>query len=49
MGVVVWGDDERKTTVKGNNDNRWISEGVVLWLRRRKMKTWLSGGESGHD
>jgi hypothetical protein len=27
-------DDERKTTVKGNDDTGWSSDGVVLWLGR---------------
>jgi hypothetical protein len=49
VGVVVQRDDERDTMVKGNNDGGWISDGVVLWLGRRKMEMWLSGGESDHD
>jgi hypothetical protein len=37
-------DDGRKTTVKGNDDGRWSSDGVVLWLERRQnrdMVEWL--------
>jgi hypothetical protein len=32
----MWRDDERKTTVKENDDGEWSSEGVVLWLVRRQ-------------
>jgi hypothetical protein len=35
MGAVVQRDDECETTVKGNDADGWISDGVVLWLRRR--------------
>jgi hypothetical protein len=30
MGVVVQRDDERETMVKGNDIDKWISDGVVL-------------------
>jgi hypothetical protein len=36
MGAVVQRDDERETVVKGNDVGGWISECVVLWLRRRQ-------------
>jgi hypothetical protein len=36
MTVVVWRDNERETTVKENDDSRWSSNGVVLWLGRRQ-------------
>jgi hypothetical protein len=35
MGVVVRRDDEREIAVKGNNDDKWSSDGVVLWLGMR--------------
>jgi hypothetical protein len=28
-------DDERKTTVKENDDDGWSSDGVLLWLEMR--------------
>jgi hypothetical protein len=28
-------DDERETTVKGNDDGGWSSDDIVLWLGRR--------------
>jgi hypothetical protein len=31
----MWSDDESGTTVKGNDDGGWSSDGVVLWLWRR--------------
>jgi hypothetical protein len=34
VGVIVWRDDGRKTTVKGNNDGGWSSDDMVLWLGR---------------
>jgi hypothetical protein len=36
MDVVVQRDDERGTTVKGNGNGGWSSDGVVLWLGRRQ-------------
>jgi hypothetical protein len=38
MGVVMWMDDECETAVKWNDDDRWNSDGVVLWLERRQNK-----------
>jgi hypothetical protein len=38
MCVIVRRDDERETTVKENDTVRWISDDVVLWLRRRKNR-----------
>jgi hypothetical protein len=35
VGVIVWRDNERKTAVKENDDSRWSSDDVVLWLERR--------------
>jgi hypothetical protein len=28
----VWRDDGHEITVKGNDDSRWSSDDVVLWL-----------------
>jgi hypothetical protein len=36
VGVIVRRDDERETTVNGNDGGRWSSDGVVLWLGRRQ-------------
>jgi hypothetical protein len=36
MGVVVRMDNGRETTLKGNNDSGWSSDGVVLLLVRRQ-------------
>jgi hypothetical protein len=36
MGIIVWRDDECETTMKENDDSRWRSDGVVLWLGRRQ-------------
>jgi hypothetical protein len=38
MDVVVWRDDERETTVKGNHGDWWSSDGMVFWLRRRQNR-----------
>jgi hypothetical protein len=38
VGVVAQRDDERGTVLKGNDDGRWSSDGVVLWLGRRQNK-----------
>jgi hypothetical protein len=35
MDTVMWRDDRRGTTVKGNDSDGWSSYGVVLWLERR--------------
>jgi hypothetical protein len=44
MGVVIRIDDGRGTTVKRNDDGGWNSDGVMLWLGRRKdgdtVKWW---------
>jgi hypothetical protein len=43
MGVIVWSDDRRETTIKGNDDSGWSSDSVVLWLGRmqnRDMIEW---------
>jgi hypothetical protein len=32
----MWRDDECGTMVKENDDDRWSSDGVVLWLERRQ-------------
>jgi hypothetical protein len=34
----VLNNDECGTTVKGNDDGGWSSDGVVLWLGRRQNK-----------
>jgi hypothetical protein len=31
-------DNEHETMVKGNNDGRWRSDGVMLWLGRRQNR-----------
>jgi hypothetical protein len=36
MGIIVWRDDECETAIKENDDSRWRSDGVVLWLGRRQ-------------
>jgi hypothetical protein len=36
MSVIVWRDDERETMVKGNDDEGWSSDGMMLWLGRRQ-------------
>jgi hypothetical protein len=44
MGVFVLREDECETTVKENNDGRWSSYGMVLWLVRRQNRDvveWL--------
>jgi hypothetical protein len=38
MGVVVRRDDGYRTTVKGNDDNRLSSDGMMLWLGMRKNR-----------
>jgi hypothetical protein len=38
VGVVVQRDDGREIAVKGNDDNGWSSDDVVLWLRRRQNR-----------
>jgi hypothetical protein len=44
MGVVVWRDDRCGMMVKWNDDGRWSSNGMVLWLERREnadaVKWW---------
>ncbi len=35
VGVIVWRDNERKTAVKENDNGRWSSDDMVLWLERR--------------
>jgi hypothetical protein len=32
--VVMRRDDVRETVVKGNNDGKWSSDGMMLWLGR---------------
>jgi hypothetical protein len=41
MGVVVWRDDVREIAVKGNDDEGWSSDGMVLWLRRRQNRDMI--------
>jgi hypothetical protein len=38
MSVVVRRDDGCGTAVKGNDDDEWSSDEVVLWLGRRQNK-----------
>jgi hypothetical protein len=33
--VVVWRDDECGMIVKENDDDRWSSDGMMLWLGRK--------------
>jgi hypothetical protein len=43
VGVVVWRDDGHETTVKGNDNDGWSSDGLVLWLRsgqNRDVTEW---------
>jgi hypothetical protein len=47
VGVVVWRNDGRGTAVKGNDDSRCSSDGVVFWLERGQNEMRLSGVESG--
>jgi hypothetical protein len=32
----VWGDDVHETVVKGNDDDRWSFDDVILWLGGRQ-------------
>jgi hypothetical protein len=34
MSVIVWRDDERMMVVKGNNNDEWSTDIVLLWLGR---------------
>jgi hypothetical protein len=36
VGVVIRRDDGREMAVKGNDDDGWSFDGVVLWLGRRQ-------------
>jgi hypothetical protein len=36
VGVIVRRGDVHRTTVEGNDDSRWNSDGVVLLLGRRE-------------
>jgi hypothetical protein len=36
VGVIVRRDDERETTVKGNDSGGWSFDGMVLWLGRSR-------------
>jgi hypothetical protein len=36
VGVVVRRDDRHEMAVKGNDDDGWCFDGVVLWLDRRQ-------------
>jgi hypothetical protein len=38
VGVVMWTNDRRETTVKGNDGGGWSSGGVVLWLQMRQNR-----------
>jgi hypothetical protein len=38
VGVIVWRDDAREITVKGNDDEKWSSDDMVLCLRRRQNR-----------
>jgi hypothetical protein len=38
MDLVVWRDDRCGSMVKRNDDGRWSSNGVVLYLVRRQNK-----------
>jgi hypothetical protein len=43
VGVIVWRDDGHETTVKGNDNDGWSSDGLVLWLRsgqNRDVTEW---------
>jgi hypothetical protein len=36
MGVIVWRDDGHETMAKGNDDDGWSFDDMVLWLVRRQ-------------
>jgi hypothetical protein len=36
MGVIVQSDDGHGMMVKGNDDDGWSSDDVVLWLKMRQ-------------
>jgi hypothetical protein len=38
MDVVVQSDDRRRIAMKVNDDERWSSDGMVLWLERRQNR-----------
>jgi hypothetical protein len=38
IDVVVCRDNGCVTTVKGNNDDEWSSDGVVRWLGRKQNR-----------
>jgi hypothetical protein len=38
VGVIVQRDDGCGTEVKGNDSDRWSSNGMVLWLGRRQNR-----------
>jgi hypothetical protein len=38
MYVIVRRDDGHVTVIKENDDDGWSSDGVVLWLGRRKNR-----------
>jgi hypothetical protein len=35
MGAIVLRDDKHVTAVKGNDNDRWSSDVVMLWLERK--------------
>jgi hypothetical protein len=44
MDIIVWRNDWRETAMKENDGGRWSSDGVVLWVRRRKnrdVRDWV--------
>jgi hypothetical protein len=51
VGVIVWRDDGRGSAVKGKDDDRWSSEGVVLqlgmWQNGDKIEWWREWPRSG--
>jgi hypothetical protein len=36
MGIVVQRDDGREIALKGDDGGIWSSDGVMLWLGRKK-------------
>jgi major membrane immunogen (membrane-anchored lipoprotein) len=47
--IVVWMDNGHKTAVKRNDDDRWSSDDMVIWIGGGKIETRLSDGKSDQD
>jgi hypothetical protein len=44
VGVVVQMDNRHEIVVKGNNNDGWSSDGMVLWLGRRQNEDMVESG-----